>query len=186
MLIIVGLGNPGKGYDNTRHNIGFEILNSFAKKNNFDLNEKKFDGLYKKIDMYGKEVIFLKPQKYMNLSGEVIIKYLKYFNIDVNNMLVIHDDLDITIGSYKLKPKGSSAGHNGLKNIELNLNTQEYKRLKIGISNDRNIDTKDYVLGKFTKEEKEIIDKTIDISKNIIDDFITMDFMDLMNKYNNK
>lgn len=186
MLIIVGLGNPGKGYDNTRHNIGFEILNSFAKKNNFNLNEKKFDGLYKKIDMYGKEVIFLKPQKYMNLSGEVIIKYLKYFNIDVNNMLVIHDDLDITIGSYKLKPKGSSAGHNGLKNIELNLNTQEYKRLKIGISNDRNIDTKDYVLGKFTKEEKEIIDKTIDISKNIIDDFITMDFMDLMNKYNNK
>jgi PTH1 family peptidyl-tRNA hydrolase len=99
-------------------------------------------------------------------------------------MLVINDDLDLPVGSYKLKSNGSSGGHNGLKNIELHLNTSEYKRLKIGISNNKNIETRDYVLGTFSKEEKVLIDKVVQRSKDIVVDFVCMDFVSLMNKYN--
>ena len=152
MKLIVGLGNPGREYDNTRHNVG---------------------------------VIFLKPQKYMNLSGEVIREFVRYYKINIEDILIINDDLDISLGKYKLKASGSSGGHNGLKNIENNLGTNKYKRLKIGISNDKNRDTKDYVLGKFNSDELSVLNKVIDISEMIINDFLLINFDLLMTKYNN-
>ena len=122
----------------------------------------------------------------MNLSGEVIKDFINYFKIEISNMLVIHDDLDLELGNYKLKYKGGSGGHNGLKNIEQNLNSNEYKRLKIGISNNKNIDTKDYILGEFASEEKKIIDRVTDIAVDIFDDYCKLTFDNLMNKYNQK
>ena len=184
MKLIVGLGNPGKLYEKTRHNIGFMVLDSYVEKNNLSFSNNKFDGLYVKTNINGENVIFLKPQKFINLSGEIIIKYMNFFKITSDDIFVINDDLDIECGKYKLKPKGSSGGHNGLKNIEQLLGTNVYKRLKIGISNNKLIDTKDYVLGKITNEENEKLNNIINISHNIIDDYLVMDFDKLMNKYN--
>lgn len=184
MKLIVGLGNPGKEYENTRHNIGFMVLDNVARNLNVTFNNKKGGALYAQVNINNEKVIFMKPQRYINLSGETIKEFLDYFKIDIDDILIISDDLDMEIGTYKLKPKGSSGGHNGLKNIEKHLETDEYKRLKIGISNNKNIDTRDYVLGGFTKEEKYIIDTVIVRANDIIIDYIKTDFLNLMNKYN--
>ena len=134
MKLIVGLGNKGKEYDNTRHNIGFMALDRILEEYNLVLNKEKFNGLYIDTVINGEKIIFLKPLKYMNLSGEVIKKYIDFFKIEISDILIISDDMDLDIGRYKLRYKGSSGGHNGLKNIEQNIGTNVYKRLKIGIS----------------------------------------------------
>lgn len=185
LKLIVGLGNPGDEYKNTRHNVGYMVLDHFASLINMEFNKEKFNGSYFDVTIDGEKVIFLKPLSYMNLSGEVVVKFINFFKIDVNDILIIHDDLDLDIGKYKLKYKGSSGGHNGLKNIELHLKTNVYKRWKIGISNDKRMETKDYVLGKFNQEEKNKIDEIIKISDTLIPDFLKLDFDRLMNKYHN-
>ena len=186
MKLIVGLGNPGNEYNNTRHNIGFMVIDKYLLKNNiFDLKEK-FGGLYVDVKIKNEKILFLKPQEYINLSGDVIKRFVEYYKIDISDILVINDDLDLNIGNFKLKSSGSSAGHNGLKNIELNLGTKEYKRLKIGISNNKSIDTKNYVLSKFSADEMKLVDNIINLSTDIIDDYLTMTFNDLMAKYNKK
>lgn len=182
MKLIVGLGNKGNEYNNTRHNVGFMVVDNYINKNNLTL-KSKLDGLYAETLINGDKVIFLKPQNYINLSGDVINKYIKYFKIDIKDILVIHDDMDLEIGTFKIRYKGGSAGHNGLKNIEANLKTNEYKRIKIGISKN-NIDKVDYVLGKFSSTELSKLNKVIDITYNIIEDFVSLSFENLMNKYN--
>lgn len=182
MKLIVGLGNKGNEYNNTRHNVGFMVVDNYINKNNLTL-KSKLDGLYAETIINGEKVIFLKPQNYINLSGDVINKYIKYFKIDIKDILVIHDDMDLEIGTFKIRYKGGSAGHNGLKNIETNLKTNEYKRIKIGISKN-NIDKVDYVLGKFSSIELSKLNKVIDITYNIIEDFVSLSFENLMNKYN--
>jgi PTH1 family peptidyl-tRNA hydrolase len=184
MKLIVGLGNYGKEYDNTRHNMGFRYIDAFAKAHNTKIDKAKMDGLYTKINIDNEDVILLKPQKYMNLSGEVVREYVNYFKIDVKDILIISDDLDLPVGIMKLKYKGSSGGHNGLKNIEQNLGTSEYKRLKIGISNIKDMLTKDYVLGKISSTDQKIYKDMEPKIINLLDDFITMDFEKLMSKYN--
>src|SRR5574344_965287 len=126
MKLIVGLGNPGQEYENTRHNIGFMVIDNFAKNHNFLVDKKKFNGLFQKYE-YNKElVILLKPLSYMNLSGEVVRKFMRWYKIDKNDILVISDDLDMDFCKIKLKEKGTSGGHNGLKNIEENIKTIDY------------------------------------------------------------
>lgn len=183
MKLIVGLGNPGKEYENTRHNIGFYMLDSYLG----DVDWKsKFDGLYYQTMIKGEKVLFLKPYKYINLSGEVVKKYIDFFKINISDILIIHDDLDLNVGSYRLRQSGRSGGHNGLKNIESHLGTQEYRRLKIGISNNKEIDTKDYVLGRINNDDKDVFNSISKNVNNIIEDFICDDFSLLMNKYNHK
>lgn len=183
MKLIVGLGNKGTEYKRTRHNAGFMAIDEYLKKYNLELNKSKFDGLYCETIINGEKVMLLEPQKYMNLSGEVIIKYINYFKIDINDILIIHDDMDLEAGTFKIRYKGGPGGHNGLKNIEANLKTKEYKRIKIGISKN-NINMVDYVLGKFSDEELEKINKVVKIMPDIINDFVTLSFENLMNKYN--
>lgn len=184
MKLIVGLGNPGKEYEKTRHNIGFMVLDEIAKELEEDFSKNKFSGLYFVKTINNEKVIFLKPQKYMNLSGEVVQEFVSYFNISREDILVICDDLDLPLGKLRLRKKGSSGGHNGLKNIELHLNTSEFKRLKVGISNNKLIDTKDYVLGKFTNEDEKILTDKIKQASIISLDFIKLDFDNLMSTYN--
>lgn len=184
MKLIVGLGNPGKEYEKTRHNIGFMAISNYLKENNLDLNKTKFNGKYIETNIKGEKVILLEPQKYMNLSGEVIRDFVKFYKIDIKDILIISDDLDMECGKIRLREKGSSGGHNGLKNIELHLNTNEYKRLKIGVGNNKMIETKDYVLGKFSKEDFEKIENSVKLTRDIIEDFIDNDFISLMSKYN--
>lgn len=184
MKLIVGLGNPGKEYEKTRHNIGFMVLDKFLNKNNITNFKNKFDGIYYETSYNGEKVILLKPQKYMNLSGEVVKKYVDFYKINIEDILIISDDLDMPCGKIKLKYTGSSGGHNGLKNIELHLGTKGYKRLKIGIANNKNTETKDYVLGKFNSEDMESVDKATTTGVLIIEDYFNLTFENLMNKYN--
>lgn len=182
--LVVGLGNPGKEYNNTRHNMGFSVIDEIAKKLEVYKYKERDGALYFDTFIDMARVIFLKPQKYINLSGDVIIKFKNYLDIDINDILIISDDLDLPVGTIKLKEKGSSGGHNGLKNIEKNLGTKEYKRIKIGISNNKNIDTKDYVLSKISKEDKKVLDKVVDNVSNIVLESFHTPFNELMSKYN--
>jgi len=184
MKMIVGLGNPGEEYVNTRHNVGFMVVDDYLKKMNIKKLTKKFDGLYTKCTFHNENFIILKPLSYMNLSGTVVKKFADYFKINSEDILIIHDDLDLPVGKIKLKLKGSSGGHNGIKNIIDCLNTELFPRFKIGISKNSVISTKDYVLGKFQDRELLVMKKICSFSSDIINDFISNDFEKVMSKYN--
>ena len=186
MKLIVGLGNPGKKYENTRHNAGFRFIDAYAKSKNLKFNKEKFHGKYIDFIYNDEKVILLKPQKFMNLSGEVVKEYTDFFKIKAEDILIIADDLDTEIGTIKLKYKGSSGGHNGLKNIEQNIQTDEYKRVKIGISNNKETDSIDYVIGKVSKEELNKMNEVNNLAPNLIDDFLSQKFDNVMNKYNQR
>ena len=182
MKLIVGLGNPGKNYINTRHNMGFMAIDFYAKKNNLSF-KNKFNGLYSELLINGEKVILLKPQTFMNLSGECLREYVNYFHINIEDILIIYDDKDFDVGHFKIKKSGSSAGHNGVKNIVSNLKTENIKRIRLGISKNE-IPLIDYVLQKFSDEDLKKIENMMPTISNIIDDFPKMDFELLMTKYN--
>ena len=184
MKLIVGLGNPGKEYENTRHNMGFMVMDELAKNLNMNYNKSKFNGLYFDANVKGEKIIFLKPQKYMNLSGEVVRDFINFYKIKTDDILVIVDDLDMPLGKIRLKKKSSSGGHNGLKNIFMYTNTIDIKRIKIGIGNDKLKDTKDYVLSKFSKEDIKLFNDSIKLAAKIALEFIDTDFNVLMSNYN--
>lgn len=184
MKLIVGLGNPGREYEKTRHNMGFMSIDAIAQQYNVSFKKEKFGGLYTEIRIDGETYLLLKPQKYINLSGEVIKKYMDFYKIPIENLLVISDDLDMEFGRIRLKMKGSSGGHNGLKNIEMHLGTQNYHRIKIGISNRKEIDTKDYVLGKLNSEEQKKLKEVLEVMPKIFEDYRHLTFENLMNQYN--
>ena len=179
MKMIVGLGNPGDEYCDTRHNVGFMAIDRYLSEN---VNYKiKFNGEYF-VDS-NNDVIFLKPLSFMNLSGEVIKKFKSYYKIDIADILIIYDDMAFELGNVKIKPDGSPGGHNGFKNIIDNLNNSNIKRVRVGIGKP-NYDMKDYVLGKFSPDEKVILDEVLNKVVNIIGDYLRIDFDKLMNKYN--
>ena len=182
MKLIVGLGNPGKEYENTRHNSGFMVIDSYANKNNLEF-KNKFNGLYAEFNKNNEKIFLLKPQTFMNLSGDSVLEFKNYYNIDNNDILIIYDDVNFEVGNFKLKKNGSSGGHNGINDVIQKLKTSEIKRLKIGISKNK-FKLKDYVLSKFCSEELKKINNIFEITNNIIDDFITIDFEKLMSKYN--
>ena len=187
MKLIVGLGNSGKDYQNTRHNIGFMVLDNLCKKLDFNFtSNNKFKSEIFKTKISGSDVIFLKPSTYMNLSGEAILKVKNFYNIDISNILVIVDDINLPIGSIRLRQKGSAGGHNGLKNIEKMLNTSDYKRLRIGVSNKfLNGMMVEYVLGKFSQDDLNILNNLFPDINNLVLDFIKDEnFSNIMSKYN--
>lgn len=169
MKLICGLGNPGKEYEMTRHNVGFMIVDNYCNRDKFS---SKFGGLYVEKIIEGEKVIFLKPQSFMNLSGNVVRPFCDYYKIDHKDILVIRDDLDIEIGRARVKFDSTSGGDNGVKSIISNLGEKDFYQYKVGISNDKTRDTKDYVLGRFSKQEMELLNRVIDDSKNVIEDFI--------------
>ncbi len=184
MKLIVGLGNYGGEYKNTRHNIGFMALDSYAKNNGLEIDKRKFKGLYCETSINGEKVLLLKPQTYMNLSGESVRDFVSYFHIKVSDILVIYDDMDLDVGVLRLREKGSAGGHNGIKNIIEHLKTNEFKRVRVGISKDKDRSVVDYVLGKFRDDEKKIIDEKIEKINDIIEDFVKYDFNKVMSMYN--
>lgn len=184
MKLIVGLGNIGKEYENTRHNVGFMCIDKIINSYGLIMNKEKFDGIYVDTIINGEKVMFLKPQRYMNLSGEVIRKFVEFYKIAIDDILILSDDLSLPVGKLKMKYKGSSGGHNGLKNIEQNIKTQNYKRIKIGIGNNDKYDMKDYVLGHFDKDDLTLINDVTEKMPMIIKDYLSMDFEKVMSKYN--
>jgi PTH1 family peptidyl-tRNA hydrolase len=186
MKLVVGLGNPGMEYKKTRHNVGFIFLNSFLSKEHLSLDKKKFNGKYiEYVSKKGNKAILLEPQTYMNLSGDSIIDFIRYFKIDVNDVLVIHDDLDLDIAKIRIRSKGSSGGHNGIKSIINRLQNENFKRIRIGIGKDSNIPVVDYVLGKFSSDDMIKLEEKFNIVNRVIEDFIDdIDFHTIESKYN--
>lgn len=183
MKLIIGLGNPGKDYQNTRHNVGFLILDNYL--GNVDWKEK-FNALYFEKRINSEKVIFVKPLTFMNLSGNAVVKYVNYYNVNIDDILVIQDDLDLPFSTYKLKKNSSAGGHNGIKSIINCLGSQDFLRLKIGVSNNKSIDTKDYVLSRFSKEEKDKLDSLQKTFNEIIESFVIVGISKTMNIYNTK
>lgn len=184
MKLIVGLGNPGKEYEKTRHNVGFLTLDKLAKKinMNFDKNKCKANyGIYKHND---EKIIIAKPQTYMNSSGEAVISLMKFYDIDIKNVIVIHDDLDLPVGKLRIRYQGSCGGQNGMRSIIDLVGTDKINRIRIGISNNKLIDTVDYVLGKFPKEDLTIINETLDKAVDAIIYSFDHNFEEVMSKFN--
>lgn len=186
MKLIVGLGNPGIEYNNTRHNVGFELLDYICKKQNIDFTKEQFNAKYAVTRIDGERILMIKPLSYMNLSGGVVKKFVDYFKLSPEDILVIQDDLDMPIGRVKIVKNSSSGGHNGIKDIEKNLKSKEYIRLKIGIGKNSQIDTKDYVLSKFNEEEKTTLEEIYKTLEEVISDFCFISIDRMMNKYNKR
>ena len=183
MRLIVGLGNPGKEYEATRHNCGFRVLDAFADDIGIDFNKNDFDGTYAKFKLDDEDVVLFKPLTYMNLSGTAVQKIVHFFKIDIDNIVVVYDDMAIKVGEIRLRLEGSSGGQKGIQNIIDNLGTQKIKRIRIGIG-EPEYDAIDYVLGKPTKEETPLINKAIDKAVSALKEYLNHDFQNAMSKYN--
>lgn len=186
MKFIVGLGNPGRKYKRTRHNIGFMVVDELLLRYKWKLNNKKFNGKYSLEHYNGEKVILLQPQTFMNLSGEAIKEVINYYKIKTENILVIYDDLDLSVGRIRLREKGGHGGHNGVRSVIDHLGTKNFKRLRIGVGRPAgSIPVVDYVLAPFSKDEKDDANISIQLAADACETWLTTNsFADAMNKYN--
>lgn len=185
MYLIVGLGNPEEEYSKTRHNMGFNTINEIAKMYNIKVNKKNCKALMGKGKIEKEEVILLKPQTYMNLSGEAVIQCIKSYKIDIENLIVIYDDMDIEPGKIKILKKGGAGSHNGMKSIVENIKTKEFKRVRIGIGKPKYATDKiNYVLGAIPKEEMKKLEEGVNLAKEATIDILKIGIENAMTKYN--
>ena len=188
MYLIAGLGNPDKKYEHTRHNVGFDVIDELAEKYNISISEKKHKALLGKGVIEGQKVVLAKPQTYMNLSGESIVELVHYYKIDPETeMIVIYDDISFAPGNLRIRQSGSAGGHNGIKNIIKCLGTQEFMGIKVGVGEKpKNWDLADFVLGHFSKEERENLEDAIGRAMEAVGYMINGDVAKAMNEYNKK
>ena len=184
MKLIVGLGNPGIKYRNTRHNIGFLIMERLADKLNISISREKFKGFYTKTSHNNTDIVLLKPQTFMNLSGQSVLSAVNFFKIPVKDILVLHDELDLSFGKIRFKKGGGFAGHNGLKSIGNLLGSKDFNRLRFGIGRPGGkIDVSDYVLQRFSDEESAILDDLIEKSVDAILFYLENGILKAMNQF---
>ncbi|MGE6632321.1 aminoacyl-tRNA hydrolase [Bacillus sp. NPDC077027] len=187
MIALVGLGNPGREYAQTRHNVGFMTIDELSKKWDIPLNQSKFNGQYGIGFVSGQKVLLVKPLTYMNLSGECVRPLLEYYDIPLENVAVIYDDLDLPTGRIRLRTKGSAGGHNGIKSLIQHLGSPEFDRIRIGIGRPQNgMKVVDYVLGRFSEEEQPHIEEAIRASVLASEAALTKPFLEVMNEFNKK
>lgn len=188
MYIIAGLGNPDRKYQNTRHNIGFEVIDAVAQKNQITMGERKHKAVIGKGYVGGRKVVLVKPQTYMNLSGESVRQVIDFYKVDEREeLIVISDDVSLDVGQIRIRKKGSAGGHNGLKNIILHLGHDEFRRVKMGVGEKpEGRDLADYVLGHFSKEEREIMDESARRAADAVEVMITEGADAAMNLFNKK
>lgn len=185
-FLIIGLGNIGSEYTNTRHNIGFKILDYFAHQENLSFQTVKLGDLAEH-SIKGRKLFFLKPNTYMNLSGKAVKYWMEKENIGKENIFIITDDLNLSFGTIRIKAKGSDGGHNGLKNIQQLLNSTEYPRFRFGISDEfKKGQQVDYVLGEWNEEEKIKLQERLEVSKKAIESFVLAGLSNTMNEFNGK
>lgn len=182
MKLIVGLGNPGFEYENTRHNCGFMVLDSFASLADVDFNKEDFKGVYGKFKLDDEDIILFKPMTFMNLSGTAVQEIVHFFKISTDDVLVVFDDMAIKPGEIRIRASGSSGGQKGMQNIIENLGTQDIKRIRIGIGEPKG-DAISHVLGKPSKEDKEKIDKAIERATKAIREYLMKSFQSAISKY---
>lgn len=188
MFVIAGLGNPGKEYKNTRHNIGFDVIDVIAEKHNISVIEKKHKAIIGKGAINGCKVILAKPQTYMNLSGESIREIVEYYKVDLTSeLIIVSDDISLDVGNIRIRKKGSAGGHNGLKSIIGLLGTDQFMRVKMGVGEKpKGYDLADYVLGHFTGDERKIMDEAAKSAEEAVCMMLQGDADAAMNRFNTK
>lgn len=186
MKLIVGLGNPGMKYEKTRHNTGFQVMDEIAAALHMEIKQKKFQALIATTQIQGEKVIAMKPQTYMNLSGEAVGAAVRFYHLSLKDLLIIYDDKDLPVGKIRLREKGSSGGQNGVKNIIAHLGSEEWNRIRVGIGKDANRDLADWVLSGFGKEEALLHHQAVCLAKDAAIYSITHTFADTMNRFNQR
>ena len=186
MYLVAGLGNPGKQYEMTRHNIGFHTIDYIADNLNVKINKLKYKALYGEANIAGNKVLLVKPQTYMNLSGDSIGDFAEFFKLPPENIIIINDDISLETGRIRVRAKGSAGGHNGLKSIIYRLKSDEFPRVKMGVGspNHADYDLKDYVLGRFTREEIPVMEESIKKAAGAVEEIIRNGPESAMNKFN--
>ena len=186
MFLIVGLGNPENEYANTRHNMGFDTINKLAKQYTIEINKHKFKGIYGTGMTENEKVILLKPQTYMNLSGESVIEAIQFYKIDLEDIIVIYDDMDVEPGKIKIRKKGGAGSHNGMKSVIQNLHSEEFTRIRVGIGTPENKEARiQYVIGNISSEEdKEKLNEGTEKAKEAIIEIMKNGVDSAMNQYN--
>ena len=183
MFLIVGLGNPGREYNNTRHNIGFDAIDVIADKYNIEVSRIKFKGVYGEGFVNGEKVILLKPTTYKNLSGESVREVMDFYKLSEEDILIIYDDVSLDVGRIRIREKGSAGGHNGIKSIIANIGTDVFSRIKVGVGKPQG-DLVKHVLGTFSKEDREDLNKVLEAVAMASETIIKGDAKEAMNKYN--
>ena len=185
MYLIVGLGNPEEEYARTRHNMGFDTINKIANNNRIEINKKKFDALYGTGTIEGEKVVLLKPQTYMNLSGNAVRDFMNFYKLKENELIVIYDDLDIEPGTVKIRKKGGPGTHNGMKSVVHEIQTENFARIRVGIGNPKyKGDLLNYILTRIPDEEYKILQGATDNAAEAVNEIIKSGIDRAMNKYN--
>lgn len=187
MYVVIGLGNPGKDYTNTRHNVGFDTIDILSRRNKIDLNKIKFKAVYGEGKIGNEKVMLVKPQTFMNNSGISVRELFQFYKVPVENIIVVVDDIDIDFAAIRVKKKGSAGSHNGLKSIIYHLQDENFPRVKVGIGKKHpNQDLADFVLSRFSKEEKPAMDESLLTAAEAVEKIICEGIDSAMNKYNIK
>ncbi len=185
MKIIVGLGNPGKEYENTRHNFGFKVIDVLSKELEIEINKERFEGMIGQGKFNGEKIMLVKPLTYMNLSGDCIVQILNYYKETIDNLIVIYDDIDIDVGRIRIKPSGNPGTHNGMKDITKKLGTKEFVRVRVGSGKpENNMDLADYVLSNVQKEEAKQVKESIKNASDAVIEILENGVEKAMNEYN--
>ncbi len=184
MYVIAGLGNPGKKYENTRHNIGFITIDHIAETYNIKVDKLKFKSLVGEGRIAGQKVILVKPQTYMNLSGDAIREVMNFYKLDSENLIVIYDDIDIELGALRIRKNGSGGTHNGMRSIVSQLGTRDFPRIRIGIGTSKSKDLVDHVIGNFSKTEKTVLEDTVKSAAASVECMLGSGIDMAMNRFN--
>lgn len=183
MFLIVGLGNPGREYENTRHNIGFDAIDVIAKRYNIEVSRIKFKGVYGDGIIGSEKVILLKPTTYMNLSGESVREVMDFYKLSKEDVLVIYDDISLEVGRLRIREKGSAGGHNGIKSMISHMGTDVFSRIKIGVGQPEG-NLVNHVLGNFSKEDRKYLDEVLSAVVSATDIIVNEDTKKAMNEFN--
>ncbi|QXM07224.1 aminoacyl-tRNA hydrolase [Crassaminicella indica] len=184
MLVVVGLGNPGKQYEGTRHNVGFDTIDELANKNNISMNKVKYKAVIGEGFIKNKKVMLVKPQTYMNLSGRSVVEIVNFYKLPMDDLIIIYDDIDTEVGKLRIRKKGSAGTHNGMRSIIYEIRSDQFPRVRIGIGKPKYGNLAEFVLGKFSKEERPFIDEAIKRAAESIETLISEGIDIAMNRYN--
>ncbi len=184
MHLIIGLGNIGRKYAGTRHNVGFDTIDYLAYKNKVDLNKAKFNSVYGEYRIEGEKVLLVKPTTYMNRSGFAVVDLKNFYKVPTDNIIVVYDDVDLELGKLRIRPNGSAGSHNGMKSVIYQMGVDTFPRIRIGVGKDDRMDLASYVLQKFPDDEREIIKEIIEKAGDSAEEIIKKDIDKAMNEFN--
>lgn len=185
MKCIVGLGNPGKKYEQTRHNVGFHVIDEMLRRHGWTLSKEKFKGFYTMENINGNKLLLVQPHTFMNLSGECVKPLMEYYRIPIEDLLVIYDDLDLPVGKIRLREKGGHGGHNGIRSMIDQLQVNTFKRIRVGIGRpEGSMAVVDYVLNRFSKEQEEPVEHSVLLAADACEAWLQKDFSEVMNTFN--